>query len=212
MGDSTSFGVPVLTAHTGIGIWKFSPVAVSHFYGVMSIDMVAIIIPIECFEVQDMRTVKGHHQEIDPWGTQQKCHKVSQRKGASWIQKYCKNIKSAVKSEKGLLFDAIRERLNKIIQENRFEIVPNAFKFKVKNCVCLCGLPSAVGYVVGTSKKCLQIFHDEDMSKAEVNIKFGRNMGIVHVCQNVREVTGELRGNWVDAHQVAAGIRLLMNL
>jgi hypothetical protein len=61
MGVSTGFGmlVPVLAAHTGIGIWIFSPVMVSHFYGVNAIEMVAFIIPIKHFEVQDVRPVKG---------------------------------------------------------------------------------------------------------------------------------------------------------
>jgi hypothetical protein len=40
--------------------------------------------------------------------------------------------------------------------------------------------------------------------KAGADIEIGRNMGIVHVCPNIGEITGELRGTWVDAHQVAA--------
>jgi hypothetical protein len=50
------------------------------------------------------------------------------------------------------------------------------------------------------------------MFKAGAKIKFGRNMGTVHVCPYIGEVTGELWGNWVDARQVAAGIQILMNL
>ena len=49
----------------------------------------------------------------------------------------CKNAKSAVESEKGLLFDAIRMRLDMIIDEHGLESVPNAFNFKVKNCIRL---------------------------------------------------------------------------
>ncbi len=63
MGVSTGFGmpVPVLVDHTGIGIWIFSPVMVSHFYGVNTIEMVVIVIPIKRFEVQDVRPVKGQY-------------------------------------------------------------------------------------------------------------------------------------------------------
>jgi hypothetical protein len=124
----------------------------------------------------------------------------------------CKNAKSAVKSGKGLLFDAIREQLDMIIKECGFENVPNAFKFKVKNCMHLGGALGPVGYVVNTTKRCVQIVQDEDMFKARANFKFGRNMGTVHVHPYIGEDTGELRGKWVDACQVAAGVQILMNL
>jgi hypothetical protein len=57
----------------------------------------------------------------------------------------------------------------------------------------------------------MQIIQGEDMFKAGADINFDRNMGTVHVCPYVGEVTGELRGNWVDARTVAAGIQILMN-
>jgi hypothetical protein len=66
----------------------------------------------------------------------------------------CNNAKSTIKSEKGLLFDAIREQLDKINEECGFESVPNAFKFKVKNCLRL-GALGPVGYVVNTTKRCV---------------------------------------------------------
>jgi hypothetical protein len=69
-----------------------------------------------------------------------------------------------------------------------------------------------VGYVVNTTKRCVQIVHDEYVFKRGADIKFGRNMGTVHVCPYVGEVTGELRGKWVDARQVAAIIKRLMNI
>ena len=97
-------------------------------------------------------------------------------------------------SEQGLLFDVIREQLDKIIEECGFESVPNAFKFKVKNCVHLGGAFGLVGYVVNTTKRCLQIVQDEDVFKVGADIKFGRNMGTVHVHPYVRELTKELRG------------------
>ena len=50
------------------------------------------------------------------------------------------------------------------------------------------------------------------MFKAGADIKFGRNMGAVHVCPYVGEVTGEMRGIWADARRVAAGTQILMNL
>jgi hypothetical protein len=50
---------------------------------------------------------------IDSWGTQQKCPKVPQCKKLVGFKSVCKNAKSAVESEKGLLFDAIREQLDK---------------------------------------------------------------------------------------------------
>jgi hypothetical protein len=99
----------------------------------------------------------------------------------------------------------------KIIEQCGFENVPNAFKFKVKNCVCFRGALSLVGYVVNTTKRCVQIVQDEDVFIAGANIKFGRNMRTVHVRPYVGEVTGELRGKWVDACWVAAGIQILMN-
>jgi hypothetical protein len=79
-------------------------------------------------------------------------------------------------------------------------------KFKVKNCVRLGGALGPVGYVVNTTKRCVQIVQDEDVFKAGANIKFGRNMGTVHVCPYVGEITGELRGKLVAAHWVAAVI------
>jgi hypothetical protein len=54
MGAGFGMPVPVLAAHTGIGIWMFSPVTVSHFHGVNAIEMVAAVIPIKRFEVQDI--------------------------------------------------------------------------------------------------------------------------------------------------------------
>ncbi len=50
----------------------------------------------------------------------------------------------------------------------------------------------------------MQIVQDEDVFKAGADIKIGRNMGTVYVCPYVGEVTGELRGERVDAHQVSA--------
>ncbi len=105
----------------------------------------------------------------------------------------CKNAKSTMESEKVLLFDAIREQLDKMIEKCGFESVPNAFKFKVKNCVHL-GALGPVGNVVNTTKRCVQIVQDEDVFKARANIKIGRNMGTVHVCPYIGEVTGDLRG------------------
>jgi hypothetical protein len=63
MGVSTGFGLPilVLVAHAGIGIWIFSPVTVSHFCGVNAIEMALVVIPIKCFELQDVRPIKGQY-------------------------------------------------------------------------------------------------------------------------------------------------------
>ncbi len=221
MGVSTRFGmpIPVLVAHTGFGVWIFSPVTVSHFYGVNAIKMVAVIILIKPFEVQDMWPVKDQYHmnapaiwELIPGELNENVLKFLSAKELVGFKSVCKNAKSTVKNDKGLLFDAIREQLDKIIEECGFESVPNAFKFKVKNRVHLGGLPGAVGYVVNTTKRCMQIIHDEDVFKVGADIQFGRNMGTVHVHPYVGEVTGELRGNWVDAHWVAAGIRIQMNL
>jgi hypothetical protein len=118
MGVSTGFGlsVPVLVAHTGIGIWIFSPVMVSHFCGVNAIEMVAIIIPIKCFEVQDVRPDKGQYQvnataiwELIPGKLNGNVLKFLSAKELVRLKSVCKNAKSIVKSEKGLLFDAVRE-------------------------------------------------------------------------------------------------------
>ncbi len=50
------------------------------------------------------------------------------------------------------------------------------------------------------------------MFKAGADIKIGRNMGNVHVCPCVGEVTGDLRCKWVDARWVAAVVQSLMNI
>jgi len=115
----------------------------------------------------------------------------------------CKNAKSAVKSEKGLLFDAIREQLDKIIEECGFESVPNAIQVQGQESHTFRTL-NLVGCVVDTTKRCIQIVQDEDVFKAGADIKIGKNMGTVYVCPYAGEVTGELRGERVDAHQVAA--------
>jgi hypothetical protein len=74
------------------------------------------------------------------------------------------------------------------------------------------GALGLVGYVVNTTKRCVQIVQDEDMFKAGAYIKIGRNMGTVHVCPYVGEVTGELRGKWLDAHWTAAIVQSHMNI
>jgi hypothetical protein len=199
------------------GIWIFSPVPVSHFHGVNAIEMAAIIIPIKRFEVQDVRPVKGQYHvnatsiwEFIPGELNENVLKFLSSKELVGFKRVCKNAKSTAESEKGLLFDAIKEQLDIIIEKCGFESVP--IKFKVKNCGRLGGFPSAVGYVVNSTKRCVQIIHDGDVFKARANVKFVRNMGSVHVCPYTGEVTGELRGNWVDERQVAAGIQILMNL
>jgi hypothetical protein len=174
-----------------------SPLAL---YGVSAIEMVLVVIPIKHFEVQDMRPIKGqYHVNLTTiWGSilgelNGNVLKFLSAKELFRFKSICKNAKSAVKSEKGLLFDAIREQLDKIIEECESESAPNAFKFKVKNRIHLGGILGPVGYVVNTIKRCMQIVQDEDLFKAGANIKFGRNMGTVHVCPYVGKVTGELR-------------------
>jgi hypothetical protein len=188
-------------------------------YAVSAIEIVLIVIPIKRFEVQDARPVKGQYQVNTTaiWGLIPRelngnVLKFLSAKELVGFKSVCKNAKRAIRSEKGLLFDAIREQLDKIIEECGFESVQNSFKFKVKNCVRLGGALGPVGNVVNTTKRCVQIVQDKDKFKAEADIKFGRNMGTVHVCPYVGEVTGELRRKWVDAHWVAAGIQVLMNL
>ncbi len=74
------------------------------------------------------------------------------------------------------------------------------------------GALGLAGFIVNTTKRCKQIVHDEDVLKAGVDIKLGRNVGTVNICPYVGEVTGELRGNWVDVQWVAAWNQILMNL
>jgi hypothetical protein len=69
------------------------------------------------------------HLGIDSRGTQWKCPKVPQRKGLVRFKSLCKNVKNAIKSEKGLLFDAIREQFDKIIEEGGFDTVPNRIAY-----------------------------------------------------------------------------------
>jgi hypothetical protein len=128
-------------------------------YGVIAIELVNNIIPIKCFEVQNVRPIEGQYQVnlTAIWGSvpgelNKNVLKFLSAKELVGFKSICKNAKSTIKSEKGLLFDAIREQLDKIIEECGFESVPNAFKFKVKNCVRL-GALGPVGCVVNTTKK-----------------------------------------------------------
>jgi hypothetical protein len=131
-------------------------------YGVSAIEMVLVIIPIKRFEVQDVRPIESqyHVNATAIWGL---IPRELNRNGLKFLsakelvrcKSICRNTKSTIKSEKGLLFDAIREQLDKIIEECGFESVPNAFKFKVKNHVRLGGALGLVGYVVNTTKRCV---------------------------------------------------------
>jgi hypothetical protein len=158
--------------------------------------MVLIVIPIKHFEVQDAMPIEGqyHMNATAIWGSipgelNGNVLKFLSANELDGFKSICKKAKSTIKSEKGLLFDAIREQLDKIIEEFGFESVPNAFKFKIQNCVSLGGALGPVAYVVNTTKRCMQIVQDEDMFEAGANVKFGRNKGNVHVCPYVWEVT-----------------------
>ena len=96
-------------------------------YGVSAIEIVPIVIPIKHFEVQDARTFEGqyHVNATAIWGSiprelNRNILKFLSTKELVGFKSICKNTKSAVKSEKGLLFDAIREQLDKIIEECEF--------------------------------------------------------------------------------------------
>jgi hypothetical protein len=110
MGVSTGFGmpVPVLVAHTGIGIWIFSPVTVSHFCGVNTIEMVAVIIPIKHSEFKDVMPVKGRYHvnvtaiwELIPKELNGNVLKFLSTRELVVLQSVCKNAKSTIESEKG---------------------------------------------------------------------------------------------------------------
>jgi hypothetical protein len=168
-------------------------------YGVIAIEIVNVVIPIKHFKVQDMRPVKGqyHVNATDIWGLiprklNRNVLQFLSAKELVGFKSVCKNAKSTIEGEKGLLFDAIREQVDKIIEECWFESVPNAFKFRVKSRIRLEAL-GPVGYVVDTTKRCMHNIQDEDVFKAGANIKIGRNMGTVHVHPYIREVTGNLR-------------------
>ncbi len=90
-------------------------------YGVIAIEMVLVIIPFKCFEVQDMRPVKGqyHVNATAMWGSiPRKLNgnvlKFLSAKELVGFKSICKNDKSAIKSEKGLLFDAISKQLDSL--------------------------------------------------------------------------------------------------
>ena len=63
-------------------------------YGVSAIELVLVVNPIKCFEVQDMRPVKGqyHVNASAIWGLIPRglngCPLVPQRKGIGQIQKH----------------------------------------------------------------------------------------------------------------------------
>ncbi len=91
---------------------------------VSAIEMVLIVIPKEHFEVQDMRPIEGQYyvNVTAIWGSIPReingnVLKFLRAKELVRFKSICKNAKSAVKSEKGLLFDVIREQLGKIIEE-----------------------------------------------------------------------------------------------
>ncbi len=117
--------------------------------------MVAIVIPIKRFEVQDVRPVEGQYHlnataiwELIPGECNGNVLKFLSTMELVGLKSVCKNAIIAAESEKGLLFDAIREQLDMIIE-------PNAFKFKVKNCIRLGGALGPVGRVVNTTKRCM---------------------------------------------------------
>ncbi len=104
------------------------------FCGVKAIEIVLVVIPIKCFEVQDVRPIKGqYHVNVTaiwksiPGELNGNVIKFLSTKKLLGFKSVCKNAKSSIESGKGLLFDAIRERLDKIIEECGFECVPNAF-------------------------------------------------------------------------------------
>jgi hypothetical protein len=83
----------------------------------------------------------------------------------------------------------------------------------IKNCLSLCCLSVCFYFDSENFKEKGSRQEKKQMPRTLVLdplIKFGRNMGAVHVAPYVREVTGELRGEWVDEHWVAAGIQILM--
>jgi hypothetical protein len=133
-------------------------------YRVSAIEMVLVVILIKRFEVQDVRPVKGQYHlnrtaiwESIPGEHNGNVLKFLSAKELVRFKSICKNAKSAVKSEKGLLFDAVREQIKKIIKKCGFESVLSAFKFKVKNCIRLGGALGLVVYAVNTTKRCMQI-------------------------------------------------------
>jgi hypothetical protein len=85
-------------------------------YGVIAIEMVNVVIPIKLFEVQDMRPIEGQYH-VNPtaiWGSipgelNRNVLKFLSAKELVGFKSDCKNAKSTVESEKGLLFDGIRE-------------------------------------------------------------------------------------------------------
>jgi hypothetical protein len=157
-------------------------------YGVSTIEIALLVIPIKCSEVQDVRPIEGQYQvnATAIWGLiprelSRNVLKFLSAKELVGFKSICKNAKSTVQSKKGLFFKAIREQLDKIIEECGFENVPNAFKFKVRNLIRFGEACGPVGYDVHTTNRCMPIVQYEDMFKAGVNIKVGRDMGTVHV-------------------------------
>ena len=157
------------------------------------------IIPLRHFRVPDVRSVEGQFHvnmtvnwEPIPGELNGNVLKFLSAKELAGFKIVCKNAKSAAESEKGLLFDAIRVRLDKIIDEHGFESVPNTFNFKVKNHMRFLGFPRVVSYIVNITKRCVQFILDEDIFKVGVNIESFGNMGTVHACPYIREVTRDL--------------------
>ena len=126
-----------------------------------------VIIPLRRFGVPDVRPVEGQYHENTtaiwesiPGELNGNILKLLSAKELVRFKIVCKDAKSAVESEKGLLFDAIRVQLDKIIDKHGFESVPNAFNFTVKNRIRLPGFPHVVGYIVNTTKRCTRFILD----------------------------------------------------
>ncbi len=95
-----------------------------------------------------------------------------------------KSTKSAVKCEKGMIFDMIGELLEEIIKKGQFRSVPIKHKFKVKNRVKFSPRDEN-GHTVKTTKKHVFVVHDGDVFKVRVNVERAKNLGIKHICPYV---------------------------
>ncbi len=99
-----------------------------------------------------------------------------------------KSTKSAVESEKGLIFNAIRAQLGEVIKEQKLRSVPNEHKLKLKNWVKIQGQQGITGYVVRTTKSYVSLICDKEVFKMDAIIWSGKNLWIIHVHPYIGEV------------------------
>jgi hypothetical protein len=150
--------------------------------------------PKTYFKVQNVRPAQGQYQvsstaiwELVTREVNGNILRFLSKKELFRFKAVSKSIKSIVKSEKELVFNAIWEQLGEVIKDQKLRSVPNKHKFKLKNRVKIQGQWGITGYVVRTTKSDASLICEEDVFKTDVIIWIGKTPWIVHVCPYIGE-------------------------